>query len=232
MSFYRVFLLSICFSTFFPLYAEAKDKLYVLNYDLFAYRDGQNIRVNKIDQLAIKKRIGDLIESNTADTSEPWFKYEKEKHGESLEERWNRIKAGSYFYLDYIDEKRLPKSKKKYFKASDVIVEIHENEKHGFFGDVMAMDATSGEIKAYQVDNKKHISLYCFENTQPYLPEHYQSLPAKYDTREYHDSGVSCNRYEDEFLRKKAEKKKKKAEKWRKLREKKLGIKPKKEPEE
>ncbi|MGH1455859.1 MAG: hypothetical protein ACRBDI_03670 [Alphaproteobacteria bacterium] len=225
MSNLRVFLIVFSMLFMFPEQSMAKDSVYGLNYDASIYRNGQLIPLNKGDNLFIKLRIADLVNSNKASTSEPWFKYEIEKHGDTLQNRWNRVKSGSYLSLNYIDGKTLPNSHlKKFFHAAEVIVEIHENPKDGFFGDVLAIDAADGEIKAYQVDNKKFVSLYCFDRTLPYLPEHYQELSMKYETNEYHDSGISCNLDEDAFLKAKEDKKKKKAAKWNKIRKEKFGI--------
>ncbi len=224
MSNLRVYLFVFALAFMIPAQSEAKDNIYGLNYDVSLHRNGQVIPLGSADKLYIKLRIADLVNSNTASTSEPWFKYEVEKHGDTLDKRWERVQSGSYLSLNYIDGKPLPKSKaKKFFHATEVMVEINENPKDGFWGDVLALGA-DGEVKAYQVDNKKHVSLYCFDKTRPYLPEHYQELAIKYETNEYHDSGISCNAEEDAFLKAKAEKKKKKAAKWRKIRKEKFGI--------
>lgn len=209
-----------------------RDNVSLLNYEASVYRNGEEIRVSKNDIYFVKKKVVALFKNYTADTSEVWFKYDVEKHGETLEKRLNDLSASSFFKLDYKRNKEALFKRDGKFIPTEVLVEIHENPDDGFFGDVIAYNQFSQEIRAYQVDNKDLVSLYCFENIQPYLPEHYQALSEKYDRMDGGKSGVSCNLHMDQILREIAEKKKKKAEKWRKLRAKKHGLKLKENEDE
>ena len=232
MSNSRIFLYVFSVMAIMTYPAIAKDYVNPLDYKISVYRNGENLPVEQKDKFFVKLRISTLFKSYKADTSEPWFKYEKEKHDISLADMWNTIKAGSYFSLTYNEEKKGAIPASDTFRPTEVIVEIQETPDDGFFGEVMARSELTQEIRAYQVNTKDQVSLYCFEKTIPYLPEHYTNLVEKYDTGAYSDSGISCNLYTDSVLKEIKDKKQAKEDKWRKLREKKYGIKPKKTEEE
>ncbi len=226
MNILRIFL---CFSIFLVAgapAAHAKDLILTLNYTLALYKSGHVTPIEKQDRVFIRSRISKLLKTATADTSELWYKYEREKHNRSLEDQWNDIKSGSHFSLEYDVEKRgeVPTSDK--FIPEEIIVGIHDKPEDGFFGDVMAYNSKTGEIKGYQIDQKYLVSLYCYEKTTPYLPDHYKDLFEKYNTSEYLNSGISCNSYTDAYLKNIEKEKAAKKEKWRKIMQKKHGLKP------
>ena len=206
--------------------AQAKDFVNPLDYKVSFSYHGEKAPVEKLDNFPLASRVTTLIANSTADTSEPWYKYEKEKHGQSLEEQWNKIKSGSYIILEYNTERRGPVPAGDNFVPEEIILSVTDNREDGFFGKLLAHNSVKEEIRAYQINDTDLVSLYCFEKTIPYLPEHYKELVQKYDTVAYMYSGISCNSYTDAMLKEIEDKKQAKIKKWNDIRMKKYGLPP------
>ncbi len=207
-----------------PLTAHSQDLIDGLSYNLTIYEDDEPVDAKKYDKVYISTRISKLLSTATADTSEPWYKFEREKHGKTLEDQWNAIKDGSYFLMTYDVEKRGELPEADLFIPEEIAVGIHDTAEEGFFGDVMAYNSKTGEYKAYQVEQKHLVSLYCFEKTIPYLPEHYNALVEKYNTSDYMNSKISCNVYIDAYLDDIEQKKLEKKLKWQRIMREKHGM--------
>lgn len=227
MNFLRVFVAIITMSIV-PLGSVfAADYISSSDYSVRIYdNNGEQKTLNDNEQRLIAKRIAALLMNATADTSEPWFLYEKEKHGDSLAQQWDHIQGGSHFSLVYDEDRRGPFLQEKSFVPYEVIVDIKDDKKEGFIGDVLAYSTNGDVFKAYEIPHKDLVSLYCYEHSVKHLPSHYQELTDKYDTRQYAQSGISCNSFIDYMLEEEAAEKRAKQQKWQRLREEKYGIKP------
>ena len=154
------------------------------------YKNGQPMHVNKDDQDIILERIIEAFNHNVENTGVSRILLQKvTRDGSTIEQKWDELKSGNYFSA------RLNPPEEMYDDSvilDEIIVSIISNPKENPLGMVMAK-LKNGKIRAYEIDNKGLINIYCMDKAEKYLPEHYKEFTEKYHSDEYSDSGIECS---------------------------------------
>ncbi|MGH1403652.1 MAG: hypothetical protein ACRBDL_05365 [Alphaproteobacteria bacterium] len=194
MIYTRIILLFTFMVLAFP--ADAKDRLRTRTGDVLIYRHGLPVDVEIKDKKIIMRRIIKAFNKNTADTSSLWYKNEVERSGETLEDKWNTIKEGSYFSL--VPQHKAPSNGAKKRTSSrgrsdmsEVVIEIIEESGRPFFGMALAT-FEDGEIRAYNIPGEWLTHVYCVDVAGKYIPSHYSILTEKYGSADYEDTALDC----------------------------------------
>lgn len=162
--------------------------------DVTIFRNGQevNTRLDKDTQKELLRRISILFNKNTADTSSVWYRNEAMKDGMDLDQKWEHLLQGSYYYVTIPERRILSKSTYKRADIAEVIVTIVEDHNDNVLGDIYAK-LRDGEVRAYRHEGMNKINLYCYDEILQYLPIHYSTLNDKYSAPEYENSGINCS---------------------------------------
>ncbi len=205
-----------CLFISFALPASANDRVRPRDALVTYIKNGQPLMIPKEDQKDFLNRLVVLFNSNTADTSEAWLRYEFEKGGKTLPELWDYYKQGNAFSVVFDqnakdfgkpiedeeekakeDKKKksdtppAEKKKKKRAVIEEFIVTVNTDPQRPMFGHVLAQ-LKSGEIRAYNVENIELVGIYCLDKAQRFLPAHYHILAEKYSTQEFVDQSIYC----------------------------------------
>ncbi len=153
------------------------------------YKNGQPLFVYEDDTPIILERIINAFNSNIENTTTSSVFLQKViRDVNSLEEKWDHIKDGSYFSA------KLNPPEELYDDAvvlDEIIVPFTNNPDENPIGLLMAK-LENGEVRAYQVDNKELINIYCLDKAKKYLPEHYKTFAEKYSDPKYQEMGIEC----------------------------------------
>ncbi len=153
------------------------------------YKNGQPMFVYEEDAPIILERMVNAFNSNTESTATSSVFFQKiTRDVNSPAEKWDHIKDGSYFSA------RLNPPEELYEDAvvlDEIIVPFTNNPDENPIGLLMAK-LKNGEVRAYQVDNKELLNIYCLDKAEKYLPEHYKSFAEKYSDPKYQEMGIEC----------------------------------------
>lgn len=185
---------TLCFLIATP--SLAADRINARTGELSIYRHGEKIDVLADDKKHIIKRIMRAFHDQEADTSELWYKQEIEKRGQSLSEKWNTFKKGSYFSVTYPNTE---KNTKRYIPAKEMIITINEEDNSNLIGEALVI-LKDGEVRQYRIKSRKLVSLYCFDKAAKYLPSSYSILYDRYMSEPYIYSGISCDLESDKIV--------------------------------
>lgn len=182
--------LLITFLVLMPFSAQAKDRLFGIDFKVGVMRGGQPVKVYKDDQRELRKRLTRIFNSHKVSTKQMWF---KQSFGETGPEgAWAEHVEGSYFAL----YRETPKDEEHFIRneidPEKVIVTINTSGKGKLFGEVLAK-MRDGSVRAYEVGGKELVNLYCLDKAAKYLPDSYAILRENYLSEDHIKAGIKCS---------------------------------------
>ncbi len=192
---YRLFLILCVFVL--PHDAMAGDRFKPQDPSLTIFRQGHPISIYKDDKAELLKRALEVFNSNGADTRQMWLKQKFEQDGVSVAQKWDMAKFQSYFLVTPDAPKPKDKLGRNEVNVQEMLITINELNTGSLFGRVMAK-FSDDDIRAYDVDMKTLVNLYCLDKAAKYLPKPYGIFREKYQGDVYEDAGIICSTAKEE----------------------------------